>query len=131
MAHLIDSFTDLVFLRFIAVGLAGVLINFLSTFVFKEIFGFYKYLANSSAYILAISINFILNRVWTFDATETIWHLQAIKFLPIALAALCINHIVVYFFHGYVKSNFYLSKIYAVGIVFGWNYIMHSSFTFQ
>jgi len=131
MAQLIDSFTDLVFLRFIAVGLTGVLINFLSTFVFKEIFGFYKYLANSSAYLLAISTNFVLNRVWTFHATEVIWVSQAIRFLPVALTALCINHIVVYFFHGYLKSNFYLSKIYAVGIVFGWNYIMHSSFTFQ
>ena len=120
-----------VFLKFCISGLTGVLINFSSTYLFKDIFFWNKYLSNSLAMFIALIINFIMNRLWTFEAYNDYFFLQLLKFCIIIFISILFNHVIVYLCHRKLKLNFYFSKIVAVFLVFFWNYIMHLNYTFN
>ena len=116
--------------RFLAVGLLGVFINFGVTWWLKDKKKLNPYLSNTGGFVVAMITNFLLNRAWTFQSSEGEMGPQAIKFLAVALVGVGLNHIVVQVAHEKVKINYWLAKIVAVGVVFAWNFIMHSLFTF-
>ncbi len=120
-----------VFFKFIVAGFLGVSVNFSFTYFFKEILRIHKYLSNTVSLLLALIVNFFLNRLWTFEAYGEDIQLQILKFFLIVLFSILINHIIVYFCHSKFLLNFYASKVIAVILVFFWNYIMHLNFTFN
>ena len=120
-----------IFFKFSISGLCGVLINFLLTFLFKEKLSLNKYISNSSALIIALFINFILNRNWTYQVNLDPVYNQLLKFLLVVTISVFINHFIVYISHKNFKFNFYFSKLIAVVLVFMWNFVMHSIYTFK
>ena len=54
-----------------------------------------------------------------------------ISFMTISLISVYINHKIVFLCNQKLKINFYLSKSFAVMILFFWNYILHSLITFN
>ena len=56
------------FLKFGAVGLSGVFVNFGITYVCKEWLKWNKYLSNILGFVFAATTNYILNRLWTFQS---------------------------------------------------------------
>ena len=118
-------------LKFILVGTLGVIINFSSTWILKEIVIVNKYLSNATGYSLAMTVNFFLNKIWTFSNGYEIIFVQILKFLLVISVGVLLNHLIVYYFHEKSKMNFYFSKLIAVAIVFVWNFSMHSYFTFE
>lgn len=118
-------------LKFALVGMLGVIINFSSTWILKEIVIVNKYLSNATGYSLAMSVNFFLNKIWTFSNGYELIFVQILKFLLVISVGVLLNHLIVYYFHEKSKMNFYFSKLIAVAIVFVWNFSMHSYFTFE
>ena len=116
--------------KFVLVGLVGVVINFGLTFIQKELFDWNKYIANTNAYILAILANFVLNRYWTFSAQDHNIQDQFFRFILIAGIATIMNHCIVFMFHQKFKVKFYCSKAIAVCVIFVWNFMLHSLYTF-
>lgn len=127
---MIDSALILKFLKFCAVGFSGMAVDFSATWLCKEKFGWNKYLSNSIGFILAATNNYIWNRLWTFQSTNTNIPVEYGKFFLISLIGLGINNLVVYLLHGKLKLNFYLAKIFAIGVVTAWNFVMNYLFTF-
>ena len=120
-----------IFFKFSVSGLCGVLTNFLLTFLLKEKLFLNKYISNSSALTIAIFINFILNRNWTYQVNLEPVFSQFLKFLLVVTVSVLINHVIVYVSHKNFKFNFYFSKLIAVVLVFIWNFAMHSIYTFK
>ena len=120
-----------IFFKFSVSGLCGVLINFFLTFLFKEKLSLNKYLSNSSALTIALFVNFILNRNWTYQVNLEPLYSQFLKFLLVVTVSIFINHFIVYISHKNFKFNFYFSKLIAVALVFIWNFVMHSIYTFK
>ena len=118
-------------LKFALVGMLGVIINFSSTWILKEIVIVNKYLSNATGYSLAMTVNFFFNKVWTFSNGYELIFVQILKFLLVISVGVLLNHLIVYYFHEKSKMNFYFSKLIAVAIVFVWNFSMHSYFTFE
>ena len=118
-------------LKFTLVGILGVIINFSSTWILKEIVIVNKYLSNATGYSLAMTVNFFLNKIWTYSFGYEIIFVQILKFLLVISVGVSLNHLIVYYFHEKSKMNFYFSKLIAVAIVFVWNFSMHSYFTFE
>ena len=118
-------------LKFALVGMLGVIINFSSTWILKEIVIVNKYLSNATGYSLAMTVNFFLNKIWTFSNGYELIFVQILKFLLVISVGVLLNHLIVYYFHEKSKMNFYFSKLIAVAIVFVWNFSMHSYFTFE
>jgi putative flippase GtrA len=118
------------FLKFGVVGASGIIIDFSLTYLFKEIIKIQKYVANAIGFTVAASSNYILNRIWTFHSTDPQLTLQFAKFFIVSLLGLGINTLILYILVSKYKKNFYLSKLFAIGIVLIWNFTINFLFTF-
>ncbi len=120
-----------VLLKFSLIGIIGVVINFLITFLLKEYLKVNKYVSNSFGYLIAISFNFLANKFFTFKSDNSKIYDEVIKFIIVTSIGILINHIIVYLLTEKKNMNFYFSKIAAVIVVFIWNFTLHSIFTFK
>ena len=118
------------FIKFSCTGLIGVLLNFSLTFLLKEKLLINRYVSNSVSLFCALALNYFLNRVWTFQSSNDLFK-EVLIFMSVIFMGLIMNHLLVYFFHQRKKVNFYFSKVLAVIIIFTWNLIMHSNYTFN
>jgi putative flippase GtrA len=119
------------FLKFIIVGATCVVIDFSITYFAKEKLRLNKYVSNSLGFVVAVCVNFYLNRLWTFHNHNPEIYTQFIKFLGVATIGLILNNLITYFFTEKKEINFYFSKGLATIIVFFWNFTMNSFFTFN
>jgi putative flippase GtrA len=127
---MIDEMLLWKFLKFCMVGSSGMIIDFGTTWLLKEKARVNKYLANSTGFVLAATSNYILNRFWTFHSANRQVVTEYLCFIIISVFGLAINNFVVYILTERMKFNFYLSKLFAVGIVILWNFSMNYLFTF-
>ncbi len=118
------------FLKFGLVGFSGVFVNFGITYVCKEWLKLNKYLSNILGFIFAATTNYFLNRIWTFQSTNPQIGSEYAKYFAIALVGLGLDTLTVYLLNGKLKWNFYLSKIFAVGVSTLWNFFGNLLFTF-
>jgi len=119
------------FFKFGVVGFSGVLVDFGTTYFFKEIIKINKFIANSIGFTIAASSNYILNRIWTFESNNQEITKQYIMFLLISLVGLAINNIAIYILSGKLRIfKFYFAKLIATFIVMLWNFFMNMHFTF-
>ena len=118
------------FVKFCLVGGSGVIVDFGITYICKEFLKLNKYLSNSCGFIVAASTNYFLNRVWTFNSQSPDIFKEYIVFLAFSLIGLAINTGTIYLIHGKGKMNFYLSKLFAIGVVTFWNFFMNYYFNF-
>jgi putative flippase GtrA len=117
------------FIKFCIVGGSGMVIDFTVTYICKELIRMNKYLANALGFIIAASTNYMLNRLWTFHSHNNI-PVEYVKFIAIALIGLGINSAVIYLLVEKLKIHFYLSKLFAIGVVTIWNFFMSYFFAF-
>lgn len=108
----------------------GVFVDFGITYLCKEWLRLNKYLANSLGFLCASTSNYVLNRIWTFHNENPDIAGQYLRFLGIAAVGLVINNLTIYLLHERWKLNFYLAKLFAIGVVTFWNFFMNYFFTF-
>ncbi|MDW7692416.1 GtrA family protein [Flammeovirgaceae bacterium SG7u.111] len=118
------------FIKFGLVGSFGVVIDFGFTYLIKDVLKKHKYLANSVGFMLAASSNYILNRIWTFHDNNPDIALQYSKFLIISAIGLGINNFIIWVLNDKYKMNFYLAKLFAIGVVMLWNFFANYLYTF-
>lgn len=80
--------------RFSLVGATGYVINLAVYSTLVEAFGMHYLPAAILAFCVAVTNNFVLNRHWTFKATDGRATFQALRFLVVSLFALGFNLIV-------------------------------------
>lgn len=119
------------FTKFALVGTSGLIIDFGSTFLLKEKCSFNTYLANSIGFSFAVISNYFLNKYWTFQDLNPEIFSQAGKFTLIAFVGLLLNNQLIYLFIHKKKWNFYIAKVFAVGIVVLWNFFANYFYTFS
>lgn len=117
--------------KFCIVGASGMVIDFAVTWLLKEKARFNKYIANSTGFILAATSNYLLNRFWTFHSMDPKVVTEYLTFILISVIGLGINNFVIYQLNDKRKVNFYLSKLFAIGIVTLWNFLMNYFITFS
>lgn len=118
------------FLKFGIVGCSGMIIDFGMTYICKEFFKLNKFISNAIGFILAATSNYFLNRVWTFESHSEQIGTQYIQFMVVSTIGLGINSLVLYLLNEKLKWNFYLSKLFAIGITTIWNFFANLLFTF-
>ncbi len=128
---MIDRVVVLKFIKFCFVGLNGMVIDFSITWLLKEKIRINKYIANSTGFVLAASSNYILNRFWTFQSKSSHIATEYFSFIFISIIGLALNNLILYFLTDRMKSNFYFSKLMAIGVVTFWNFAMNFLITFR
>ena len=119
------------FLKFGAVGMSGMAVDFGITYLFKEKIKLNKYGANTLGFLTAASSNFILNRVWTFQSEDPAVAFQYFKFLSLSIVGVLLSNGIIYLLHGRFKWNFYFAKLVSIGVVLFWNFFASYFFTFK
>ena len=107
------------------------MVDFGITYLFKEIIRINKYVANSLGFICAATSNYILNRIWTFESHDPNVAKQYLVFVGISIIGLAINNLVLWLINDKLGRNFYLSKLFAIGVVTFWNFFMNYFFNFS
>jgi dolichol-phosphate mannosyltransferase len=82
--------------RFATVGASGYVINLAVFAAVLHGAGLDKGIAATVAFIVALSNNFVWNRVWTFRASEVHAGFQAARFCVVSCAAFAFNLVVLY-----------------------------------
>ena len=118
------------FIRFGVVGFSGVFVDFGITFIGKELLKIQKYVANAIGFTVAASTNYVLNRVWTFHSHNPEIAMEYFKFIVISFIGLGINTLILWVLVSKFKQNFYLSKLFAIGVVTVWNFVANILYTF-
>ncbi|MGL5016086.1 MAG: GtrA family protein [Bacteroidales bacterium] len=125
-------------IKFAFVGASGVIVDFLSTWIIREKIKLNSYIANSIGFCFAATSNYVLNRVWTFASDNPDVQGEYIKFMIISTLGLAINNSVIFalskpWADRILPSStlrFYISKLFATGVVTFWNFFMNYFFTF-
>jgi putative flippase GtrA len=117
------------FLKFGVVGFSGLIIDFSITYLLKEKVKIHRYISSSVGFTLAASSNYLLNRIWTFESTNSKILLEYSSFLIISIIGLAINNLFLYLFEKRLK--FYLAKLCAIGVTMIWNFVANYIFTFN
>lgn len=118
------------FVKFGVVGVSGVIVDFGFTYVCKEWLKIQKYVANAIGFTLAASSNYFLNRIWTFHSNNPQIAVEYGQFLFVSLIGLAINTLVLWWLVSKVKFNFYFAKLFAIGVVTIWNFVVNLNYTF-
>ena len=119
------------FLKFCIVGFSGMIVDFGTTWLLKEKVKVNKYIANSTGFILAASSNYLFNRSWTFHSVNPRIVSEYGSFILISSVGLAINNLIIFLLNEKMKLNFYLSKLFAIGVVTIWNFFMNYVITFR
>ena len=119
------------FLRFGIVGATGVAVDFGFTILCKEYLKIQKYVANAIGFTIAASSNYYLNRIWTSKSTNPEIAVEYGEFLLISMIGLGLNTLMIYILVGRYNKNFYLSKVFGIGVVTIWNFFANAYFTFS
>ena len=61
-------------------------------------------------FILAVSSNYLLNRIWSFESANPSIANEYASFLVVSLIGLLINNAILYVVHERYKQGFYLSN---------------------
>ncbi|MFT3704547.1 MAG: GtrA family protein [Agriterribacter sp.] len=128
-----DTFQMLILkvVKFGIVGISGIGVDFSITWFLKEKLKLNKYFSNAVGFSAAVVTNFILNYLWTFKGTGiNITNAFGI-FLVIAIIGLLLNTCIIFLTHEKRNTNFYLSKVFAILLVFCWNFSANYFFNFH
>ena len=117
-------------LRFSVTGVVGAAVDFGFTFLFKEILKVNKFVSNAIGFTLAATVCFFLNKYWTYESQSPLAWTEYLTFITVSLVGLGINSLVLYLLTEKVKTNFYLSKCFAIGVAAVWNFLANLLITF-
>lgn len=120
------------FSKFAFVGLVGTLINISILYILTEYYDLYYLISAFFAFIIALTSNFILNKIWTFK--EKIYYkiIRAyLSFFFVSFFALLINIFFLYVFTEFIGIYYIVSQIIAIGISLMINFIGNKIWTFQ
>ncbi|MBQ6726937.1 MAG: GtrA family protein [Bacteroidales bacterium] len=128
--ELLTQATLFKFLKFCVVGVTGTIIDFGLTWICKEKLKIPKFIANAIGFVVAATSNYILNRIWTWGSTNEQVGVEYVKFFGVSLIGLGLNTLILYLLHEKLKLNFWISKVFATGVVMVWNFLANHYFTF-
>jgi putative flippase GtrA len=118
------------FMKFGAVGATGVVVDFSITWLSKEKAHIQKFVANAIGFTFAASSNYFLNRWWTFHSNNPELAIEYSRFLVFSAVGLGMNTMIIWFLVDKRNHHFYISKLFAIGIVTIWNFFINLAYTF-
>lgn len=119
------------FIKFGIVGFVGMCLDFGLTYFLKEKMKCNRFLANALGFTTAVIINYLLNRIWTFQSLDPKVMRQLFSFSGISLLGLLLNIGILYYLHKQRRYNFYASKLLAILAVCCWNFLANDLITFN
>jgi dolichol-phosphate mannosyltransferase len=119
------------FLKFSFVGAIGTLINLTILYLLTEKARMYYIFSAIFAFILSMTSNFILNKIWTFkENLKSNITQKYLKFTLVSITALTVNLLFLYIFTEVYGIYYLISLILAIGIALVINFLGNKLWTF-
>ena len=120
------------FVKFVVVGGVGTIINISILYLLTEKAGVYYLISAIFSFIIAMSSNFILNKIWTFKENIKlgIWK-KYLQFGFVSMLALSVNLLFLYIFTEVLGIYYILSQILAIGMALMINFLGNKIWTFS
>lgn len=119
------------FIKFIVVGVNGMVVDFTGTYFVKDKLKQNKYIANSIGFLLGATNVYFINRVLTFESCEKNVLMEYSRFILIYSVGLIINNLIVYIVNQKMNVKFYIAKLAAIGITAFWNFFANYFYNFN
>jgi len=119
------------FIKFLTVGLSGMIIDFGITYICKEKLAVNKYISNSLGFSIAAISNFFLNRYFTYQSNSSEIATEFYWFIGISIISLFIYNGIVWIGINKLNFKFYSSKMLAIFFITFWNFFAHLLITFH
>jgi len=123
--------TIIKFIKFLTVGISGMMIDFSITYICKEKLVINKYISNSLGFSTAAISNFFLNRYFTYKSNSADIAIQFYWFIGISIISLFIYNGIVWVGINKLDLKFYSSKMLAIFFITFWNFFAHLLITFS
>ncbi|MGY4884461.1 MAG: glycosyltransferase [Nanobdellota archaeon] len=119
------------FFKFAFVGAIGTLINLVILYLLTEKVGIYYIVSAIFSFIVSMTSNFILNKIWTFkENLKSNITQKYLKFASVSITALLVNLLFLYIFTEIYGIYYLISQILAIGIALIINFLGNKIWTF-
>ncbi len=124
--------THIQFFRYIFVGGAAFIVDFVSLFTFTDFFGVYYLISAALAFTLGLIANYVLSINWVFNnrTLDNMWS-EFTVFAIIGLIGLGLNELFIWFFTDFVDIYYLISKIIAAALILSWNFFARKFVLFR
>ena len=124
--------THIQLFRYLFVGGAAFIVDFLSLFILTDFFGIYYLISAAIAFILGLIANYFLSISWVFNKRKLKnRHFEFGVFAVIGIIGLGFNEIFIWFFTQDLQIYYLLSKILAAVIILFWNFLARKFILFR
>ena len=109
--------------RYIFVGGAAFLVDFISLFILTQYFGIFYLISAALAFILGLAVNYLLSVRWVFNNRKL--EKRSFEFgifAIIGIVGLALNEFFIWFFTQDIQIFYLYSKILAAVIILFWNF---------
>jgi len=133
--NLLKKHTDNTFIqlfRYTFVGGIAFIVDFLTLFIFTEIFSIHYLVSAAMAFLLGLATNYILSIVWVFSrhTISNKWYELGI-FALIGIVGLGLNEFFIWIFTESFHLYYLLSKIVSTVLVYLWNFFARKFILFR
>lgn len=119
------------FFKFSLVGGIGTLVNIAILYLLTEKAGVYYIISAIFSFIVAMTNNFILNKIWTFkEKIKLDVGKKYLQFGLVSITALIVNLFFLYIFTEFLGIYYIISQILAIGIALIINFLGNKIWTF-
>lgn len=124
--------THIQFFRYIFVGGAAFIVDFVSLFAFTDLLGIYYLTSAAMAFTLGLIANYALSISWVFNnrTLDNMWS-EFTVFAIIGVIGLGLNELFIWFFTDFVDIYYLISKIIAAALILSWNFIARKLVLFR
>jgi len=124
--------TKIQMFRYLFVGGAAFIVDFISLFILTEFFGIYYLISAAIAFILGLIANYFLSIGWVFNKRKLKnRHIEFGVFALIGIVGLGLNEIFIWFFTQDLQIYYLISKIFASVIILFWNFFARKFVLFR
>ena len=124
--------TKIQMFRYLFVGGAAFIVDFLSLFVLTDFFGIYYLISAAIAFILGLVANYLLSISWVFNKRKlNKRHIEFGVFALIGIVGLGLNEVFIWFFTQDLQIYYLISKILAAVIILFWNFFARKFILFR
>lgn len=119
------------FIKYCIVGATGTFIDLASLYVFVEYFLIAVIPAAVLSFLLAVTNNFIFNKIWTFNNKSKNYRKLYIKFLIVSVVGLGLTVLSMHVMVNIIGIWYMFAKALTSLIVLTWNFIANNTWTFR
>lgn len=117
------------FRRYLFVGVSTVVLDYVLLALLRMVFSSGLVFAVTAAYWTSIAYNFLLNRHWSFEASEGLVPRQMVLYGTLLLFNYLVTLGVVWWLESLGLSE-YIAKLFALGLTISWTYVAYKKIVF-